>query len=201
MEISFFLSTFTALVDRIVKLEKNGKENKQQVFKEIIEPLYLQLQPVAENYDMIFREAGLYVSNNSTTRLDVFLSNIRASQEKMRLTRASIRTMAFQIQKSYNDEIFQNFALNVLRFFDAAMYGKGIELDENLNLVITKTRSTILMNLINKASITSSERDELRLYIFESIGAIEQAWFEIGESYANAKIYCFSASDLMKKTK
>ncbi len=189
--ISFVLDTFIQLAERIINLEKTKRGDKQQVFKEIIEPLFVQLQPVAENYILIFRKAKQDVIENPGNDLSKALDEIRESREKMELARNTVEAMAEQIHNMYKDEKIIDFAESILIFFDISLYGQKTG----------PTRSRQLIEMFERVLVNPEQKIVLDKFIFAALLNIEQHWKKIGQSYAAAKIYCLSAPQLIKKSK
>ncbi len=187
--ISFFLDSFIQLAQRIINLEKTKREDKQQVFKEIIEPLFVQLQPVAENYLLMFRKARQSVINNPDSDLSKALDEIRESRDQMQLARSIVQKMATQISSRYRDKEINEFANNVLGFFDVSLDGQAGE----------GTISKQLERIVERVLTKRADRMDLHIFIFTSLEKMEEYWGGIGQSYADAKIYCLSAPQLLKK--
>ena len=115
--ISFILDTFIGVMERIINLEKTKIQNKQQVFKEIIEPLFIELQPVVDNYVTLFKKAKQSVSENKQSNIWEAVQEIRESRDAMILSRVKVREMANRIQEAYNDKKVTDFAKKDDRFF------------------------------------------------------------------------------------
>jgi hypothetical protein len=189
--ISFLLDSFIQLAERIINLEKTKREDKQKVFKEVIEPLFVQLQPIAENYIQIFRETRRRLIENPNIDLHLALAEIRQTQEKMALARSTVKTMAKQVYLMYNDLTINAFASAVLGFFDISIYGDTVR----------GTRTSTLIELFEKVLADQIRKQALFEHIVASLLLLEKDWDRIGQSYAAAKIYCLSAPQLVKKPK
>ena len=55
--ITSLLDAFIKLADRIINLEKTKLQGKKDLFNEIVKPVFEDLEPVALNYMIFFRNA------------------------------------------------------------------------------------------------------------------------------------------------
>jgi hypothetical protein len=190
--ITSLLDAFIKLADRIINLEKTKREDKQQAFKEIVEPLFVQLQPVAENYIAIFRKAKQNLIENSDNDLSKILDEIRGLREEMQLTRSTVTTMAMQIHKMYKDSDISEFAGRIMEFFDVSITGES------------SFRATYSMGLVRRIEIVMAHRGEKKIlndYINYTLDILEEHWDRIGKSYARVKINSLTSPRLIKKSK
>ncbi|RJP54464.1 MAG: hypothetical protein C4583_02320 [Anaerolineaceae bacterium] len=216
---SLLLDTFIELANRIVNLEKIKREDKQQVFREIIDPLFIQLQPVVFNYLNIFSKAEEDViekqnyrilkdqtkdrkSNAKKTNHDYprTLGEIQTLRKEMLLARSTVKAMARQIRQLYKDEIITEFAERILIFFDVSVC--GIALDEFSILLDTDSYSQLkLVRLFEKVMDGQADEFELKEFISEAHDLLERKWVKVVNSYAAAKIHCLSAPNSIKQRK
>lgn len=181
------LEAFINLAERIISTEKSKRDDKRLVFKEIIEPLFVQLQPVAENYIEMFRKARQRVVESQDGELWTAIDEIRELREKMQLARISIRKMTIQMYDMYEDEKIRDFAERISMFFFASLQSRA--------------RSDELVEFFEEVIATRKDKSILAKYLDDALNELVRCWNRIGESYATAKIYCLSAPRLIKKSK
>ena len=115
------LVLFISLLDRIINLVKQRSIRKQQFFDEIIDPLYLELQPVVDDYFHLFRESLQMVKNsNNYDDLNNAVEKIRQNRNHLLQTRIKVREMADTIKNEVKDEKVVNFANDILKFFNSS---------------------------------------------------------------------------------
>lgn len=194
MEPSFLLGTFTALVDRIVNLEKTKLQDKKTLFNEIVKPLFEELEPVASNYKDIFWKAKQVAKTNSQKKLQKAMLQIVEEREVMALARIKVREMAIQIAENIKDEEVAVFANAVNGYFynTAKSYGS--------------TRTIFLLRRFEKqresgevSEINAPEKEVLVEYIDEVLKDLEKSWKTIVQSYERLKIYSVSPTKFIKK--
>ena len=190
--ISFILDTFIGVMERIINLEKTKIQNKQQVFKEIIEPLFIELQPVVDNYVTLFKKAKQSVSENKQSNIWEAVQEIRESRDAMILSRVKVREMANRIQEAYNDKKVTDFAQKVDSFF----YRTILEKQKS-----SKSRASELVDLFEYVLKHDMDKSELIKFIDDALKSMETSWVAIAQSYAMVRIYCLSSPQLIKKSK
>lgn len=217
--ISFLLDTFIQLAERIINLEKTKRDDKQQVFKEIINPLFIQLQPVAENYLNIFSKAKediIEKPNRDLVRKKLFkgkqqddikkanhnfariFDEIKSLRKEMLLARSTVKAMAEQIRQLYKDEIITEFAERIILFFDASVFDDS---RNRISIWDDETYSARLVQLFEEVMTGHAEEYELKEFIVKAHDSLEWKWAKIVKTYSAAKIYCLSAPNLIKQRK
>jgi hypothetical protein len=191
--LSLFLSSFTALADRIINLEKAQLQNKQQVFKEVVEPLFVELQPVVDNYVSLFRKAKKSVVESSSENLWDAVSEIREARESMILNRIKVREMASIIQETYKDKKITDFAQKVDGFFYRTICERKLG-------VKGKSYAKELVDLCDYVIKRDMDKGELIKFIDDALRSMEESWVAIAQTYASVRIYCLSSSTLTKNT-
>ena len=189
--LSLFLNTFTALADRIINLEKTKLQNKQQVFKEVVEPLFIELQPIVDNYVALFRKAKKSVIESSAENLWDAVSEIRESRESMIFSRIKVREIAVVIQENYKDKKITDFAQKVDGFFYRTILEKKQEGK-------SKSYAKELVDLCDYVIKRDMDKGELIKFIDDALRSMEESWVAIAQAYASVRIYCLSSPTLTK---
>lgn len=190
--LSFILDTFIGVMERIINLEKAKIQNKQQVFKEIIEPLFIELQPVIDNYITLFKQAKQSVSENKQSDIWEAVQEIRESRDAMILSRVKVREMANRIQEAYNDKKITDFAQKVDGFF----YRTILEKQKR-----SKSMASELVDLFEYVLKHDMDKTELIKFIDDALKNMETSWVAIAQSYAMVRIYCLSSPQLINKSR
>jgi hypothetical protein len=179
----FFVQTLITLVDRIKGIKEAHVENRQQAFEKIIEPLFVEIQPVVDNYFVLFREAKDLIRASSEIEMDVAIKKIRDSRESMLRTRIEVREMAKQMQSIYNDKKIIDFARKIDSFFYKTICDRKIR---------GKSYALELVDLFEYVNKKEVEKAELIAFIDLALKNMEIAWVAIAQSYATLRIYCLS---------
>ena len=189
--ITLLLDAFIKLADRIINIEKLKREDKKQVFKEIIEPLFLQLQPVAESYTSLFRTAKQSIVESPESELWATIKKIRELREQTNLARITVRSMAHQVAALYKDEKISNFTDEINMFF----YASIIPLPDKKAL----SRSEELIEMLERSIISGDGKTAMINHINDTLRGHEWTWAEVGKSYTAIKIDYLSAPSLIQK--
>lgn len=219
--ISLLLDTFISLCEKIINLQKTKRENKQQVFKEIIEPLYVQLQPIAEDYKVIFRRARQLVietPDNADLYPDLYSEDPDLLESlidpdrlyALRQERAKKYWKAFDEIREMREKnelariSVLTMAEQVMAMFNDkdihrfALYLCGF-FHNSLNIKQRSTISTEFLVACQEALDEGLDKNFLIMYIDEVLDSIGKNWSRIGQSYSELKINSLSAPNLIKK--
>ena len=196
MEPSFLLGTFTALVDRILNLEKTKLQDKKDLFNEIVKPLFEELEPVASNYREIFLKAKQIMNDPSHGNLYEAMTLVAEKREDMILARIKVIEMANQITDNITDKEVLEFAYAVDHYFF------GVRND------FRKTRTRMLLYDIahrNKKAKkyleeeTSNPSQYLLADIEFHLSGLDKKWSEIIQAYERLKIHSVSPKKYIRK--
>src|SRR5258706_7018227 len=189
--ISLVFESFINLADGIINLEKTKLQNKQQAFKEIIEPLFIELQTVVDNYVNLFKKAKQSIAESSQKDLSVAVREIREARESMILNRIKVRELANRIQEVYNDKKIIDFALKVQEFFYRTIVQKQTKMSYAKELV----------DLFEYVAKNDMDKSDLIEFMNDALKNMENSWVAIAQSYALVRIYCLSSPQLTHKPK
>jgi hypothetical protein len=192
------LDAFIKLADRIINLENTRLQNREQFFKEIIQPLFEELEPVAVNYLDFFRQAkksvvGTYQYFDEIERLDEMVSQFQERREAMLMARIKVRMMAKQINENVIDNEAVTFAKAIISFFSEAM-------EQNLDIPNT-TRTEDFLDIFLQALHGTGGIMVIEKYIDDTLQGLERSWGLIVQSYQKLKISAVSSPELVHKRK
>ena len=183
------VEAFAVFLDKIADLVRARQQDKQQFFKEIVEPLFVELGPVVDNYFILFRNAKESVSASSPTKLGQAVRGIRTARDVMIMNRIRVREMAKVIQESYRDKNIQNFAAKVESFFYPAVVDKSTG---------KKSHAAELVDLCDYVLKENMKKDELLKYIDDTLQNMESSWVEISRLYGALRIHCLTSPTFSK---
>ncbi len=197
MELSFFLSTFTALVDRIVNLEKTKIQDKKILFNEIVHPLFEELEPVVSNYIEIFRKARKIVTGKYNEKYSEGSEVIADERNVMLEARTKVRAMAHKISELIDDEEVVRFACAIGEFF----YGTAELTGHTVATVLIIRLESGVTSGTKLSSESEKEIETITLtFIDETIKSFEKSWDKIVQIYESLKIHSVSPKKLVRKS-
>ena len=174
------LDLFISLIDRIIKLLKTRSKKKQQFFDDVIESLYLELQPVVDDYFNIFRKILDMVRSKNDFHL--IFRELERDRERLLQTRIKVKKMAEIIENEMDDKNIIKFTNDIWEFF------RNVD-DIYENPQYTKTR-----NILEKLELVSNGRmseNELIKFLENTIDDLELSWEAVSESYAVLRLNRF----------
>jgi hypothetical protein len=179
----FFIQTFLTLAERIKSLKEGSIQNRRQAFEQIIEPLFIEVRPVVDNYFELFQKAKQMAKESRQEDLGSQVEEIRKARETMIRTRVTIREMVNQIQKIYKDKKIIDFAWKLDSFFYRTVCERKVR---------GKSYALELVDLFDYATKNDLEKAELISFIDLALKNMENSWITIAQSYAALRIYCLS---------
>jgi hypothetical protein len=195
--ISFFLSTFMALADRIIDLDKEKIKDKKDLFNEIIKPLFEELEPVALNYMEFFQRSRQIIIDTPQKDLADVVEVIQKERNAMIFARIRVREMASQIEKHINNEQIVMFAMSVNDFFYSDPLGHPALIEYRSSAASTGRG---LLEMIKYTILQSDEKKVIIDYIDKALEIFEKAWASIVQSYGALKIYSISPPKFVRKS-
>lgn len=188
MEPSFLLGTFTALVDRIVNLEKTKLQDNKVLFNDIAKPLFEEFEPVATRYIEIFRRTKKSLDQGSPAKLRKMINQISEDREEMIMALIKVREMAHRIEDNVNDNKMVVFAVAVKKFFYSATE--------------TQHGGTLLKSFLLYLKNTDPnkwDKEQTTKYIDRNLAELEYHWENVIKTYENLKIYSTSPKKYIHK--
>ena len=175
------VGSFLKLLDASIELLKFGQHNREQLFKEIIEPLFVELQLVVDDYFALFRRTrDLALTPDG---LEQSISEIRGAREALLLQRIKVREWARVISQQYDDRKVKKFADKVVRFF----YCTNIRYkDEHIS------NAAKMVELCDYVLSGRVSKEEFIRFLNIALGDMERLWVSIAQSYAVLRVHCLS---------
>jgi hypothetical protein len=192
--ITSVLDAFIKLADRIINLEKTKLQDKKDMFNEIVEPLFEELEPVAKDYILYFREIKDVVEVISKRNFAAQTRSLGEKRDLMKLARIKIRMMAKVIEDHIEDEEIIQFTKAIDNFFchipAMPFYPKS---------PISRTEyMVLLLDYLGEAKLN---KIDIVQHIDQTLADLEETWGEIIQSYQNLKINIFSSPRFVRKSK
>jgi hypothetical protein len=179
------LTLFLNLIDKIIALVKLRQSDRQQLFKEVVEPLFVQVQPVVDDYFAIFRSAQVSVTKaKSRAALAKAVVEIRDNREKMLHVRRQVRELAIQIREHVKDKHVVAFSNKVAHFFYSSEYVTGN----------SGSGPSRLVELCDYVMLNDLDKDLILHYVLNTLRQCEERWVAIAATYASIRINSMTPS-------
>ena len=206
------ISPYLTLIDRIITLLQTRKKRKLDYFEKIIDPLYTEFVPLAENMISLFRDAHASlmpstegeIRGNAGNDISVYrmvtltkkrmakLNRIKEKREEYALARAKLRSLlevTLATASSEEDREVASFVESMLRFFNPQV-GKLQSAGSSLVDILEKW---VDGHVSRKGRIFFSD-DEIndKLFVSEyaakTLKTLEASWYEIAGRYMALKL-------------
>ena len=187
---------FLKAIEKILELLEHKKIGKEDVLNKIIEPLFINLQIVVDDYFKLFYTARNLMDEKSKKSLKEAQSIVKKNRELLLTTRIQVREMAQSFKENINDKKVNAFLTHIYNFF----YSTTIE----NNIDIEKSRSANLIDLFDYVMEENITMNKLNTYIDESLINLEKHLIAIAQAYASIRVYYLSSiwnRNVLKKEK
>lgn len=211
--ISFLLEAFIRLAERIIHLEKEKIQDQRIVFEEIIDPLFTELGPIAQNYMAFFRKArqlvveknkrsserGIEIAGNKLIPEDIknelqeMAQYMKEERDAMIMVRVKVTEMANQIKERYKNLEIAEFADAV----DAFFFNSPGNLPEVK--LPRDSKATEFLEKLNQSILSDYNEQDLIKYIDRVLLKLENAWGDIARSYGKLKVQLVSPPKSIRK--
>lgn len=175
---------FLKLVEKIIELAKLEKLNREQFFKQIIEPLFNELQPVVDDYFTVFLRARELVNTESDDEFQEAVTEIRKARESLLTHRIKVREMAEAIKTHYKDKRINVFTENIHRFFYSTQVRSSTGKSSSKGAELVELCEYVMKENISKRPLVG--------YINSTLKRLEESWVAIAQSYGSIRVYCLS---------
>ena len=108
------MDDFLELLDGITQKIKSKEINQNDLFIEVVEPLFRKIEPIVDDYFFIFRKA--YKMARAEATWEKGLALIRSRRDSMFTARHKVRKMVMLLREFENDGV-NNFSVSILSFF------------------------------------------------------------------------------------
>jgi hypothetical protein len=190
--IALFLTALKELADRVRNLEKTRAQDKQDIFNNIVKPLFVELEPVSSNYKDFFERARQTIRECTSEDLRKTAQQIRNERDAMIMARIKVRETANQIKEHINDEAISEFATSVNNFFYSA---------PRLTPVRPRFQSSAMrfLDFLNYAASHNIDRQEIIDYLDIILENLERSWSSVVSSFERVKIKALSSQRFLHK--
>lgn len=175
------IDLFVKLIEGLTKVMEHLRNDRRQLFSEIVDPMYQQLQPVIDDYYSSFYEARDSVKAAKTPEaLAAAIESIRERRERTLLARLTIRGLIEEMQSRIKDDHVRHFARQVLRFF----YCTEISLGH---------RSSVMNSFVELCDyVQKNDLDKALLveYVGEALQSMVDASSAIASTYSAVRLHC-----------
>ena len=197
------IDIFLTVIDKFINLLKKRAQNKQQLFKEFIEPLFNELQPIVDDYFILFRKSRDLVrkSHNNEQDLKKAVEEIRIARECLLSARIKVIALSTTAEKEIKDKKVVDFCQKIAGFFFGTQVYEGQKktshaghLVELLDYVVegkSAISANILEGKLDKEEL-KLDKEGLLTYINSTLKNLENSFVAIAQSYASLRIRCLS---------
>ena len=182
------LSTFLDIFQKAFGLIEKRKDQKRQLFNEIVEPVYSELSVVVGDYYGFFRGFRDDLSKTEMENWPTVLGERKKQREEIVLARNKVLgitrpfLLAREDPKGKYDELLHNFAEAINDFFYAS---------DNLSRP-TSSLASSLFGLID-CVVTGSNEGSKRVVISDIenvLWHLEDNWRRISAAYGELRVFC-----------
>ena len=180
---------FLKVVDRLISLLKERERNRRESFFDIVEPLYIAMLPVVDDYFKIFWELRdiTYSWDIGPETVAPVRSKLINRREKMYVERSRVISLAKALRQGSKDEEIKMFAEEVINFFSAFEHTKDV------------TSATHFIDMLSKNPFGFNATMNFFEMSKWAINKMSKSWMRINEIYGVLKIEALGMS-LLKST-
>ena len=189
------LDLFLKLIEKTVELLQLQRKSRKEVFCDIIEPLFVEMPLVVQDYFSIFQEAegildkARFNRRVPKTRLQRAINNIRERRQEFLHARIEIRQMADLIRMRCKDKEVVAFAESIYSFFFSSQI---------CDLGSHKTSTAELAELFDLLDCGDLTVLELQRSIQLMRCNLERSWSEITNKYALLRLKYLHPESVLK---
>lgn len=198
------------VVDRLIKLLRAKKRQKRELFTDILEPLFRDLEPVVDEYFNFFRQSRSFLTRSRGKCLPEVVAELRELREQFVVARIKVTEMVQAIREETKSPVIIRFLNSVDTFFFST--NVRVEIPRNKRISkLKKTRSTFMkgrsigkksqkkrfirmierrIDLLKYVGREELSKKDLLLYIDATIKNLEERWKKIAKCYGELRIYC-----------
>lgn len=167
------IDNLLSLMDRLIQFGKFRVEGRRRQFKEIAEPLFNSLQPLVEDYFLLFRESQDLIKKSSNSELPLAVEKIRANRGKLLQARTQAVAFANAINEEIKDKRMVGYAQKIVTFFYVTRHERNF---------LSKAHEVVeLCDLVLENELS---KEYLLQHIQETLNSLEESWKAIAQSYA-----------------
>jgi len=182
------ITPFLTLIDRIISLIKARETKRREYFEKIIDPLYTQFKPLAENYLKLFHEAQEAIQSRKKAKRGAAVVMIRAKRDEFAAARRQLRGLFDVCEencKKRGDEELTEFVRAMSRFFVPTT-----EQPSSLGRLLVDVFEAWEERRFGPvhAGKRKIEIDQANHFIRDATAHLEASWYELAGRYMKLKL-------------
>ena len=180
------LLALVPVLEKLIMVVQLRESDRRLLFKEVAEPLFVQLQPAVDDLFSMFRGAKISLEQAQETQEDLAaaVAITRQNREKMLHLRRAVVQLADGIEANVKDKRVVEFAAKVrYLFFSTRHRAPG---SKSLPGKLTESCDYVLDERLDRGLIHD--------YLDTTLRQLEGSWVAIAQSYAALRIHCMTPS-------
>ena len=174
------LDNLLGLIDRLIQLGKFRVEGRRRQFKEIVEPLFNELQPLVDDYFVLFRSSFDLVQKSPAHELQSAVEDIKANREKLLRARTQVVGLAKAIKEESKDQRLIDFAERIVNFFYMTLHEEKPR---------SMSASAYMVELCDLVVSEKLKKELLLKYIQRTLKKLQTTWMAVVQSYGVMRIH------------
>lgn len=189
------VEAFISIVDRIISLVKAKKRRKRELFLEVVEPLFTELQPVVDNYFEFFRKSRSLIKKTGKAQLPEVIEQLVDFREELLVARIKVTEMASVVQEKVPHLPVVVFVNHISAFFypDRIRHEfavPGLPPVRRTDQHSKSTHRKQLIDFLRYVDQVQLPKRVLSTYIDHALERMESDWADIAQEYAHLRIQC-----------
>jgi hypothetical protein len=184
------IDTFMKLIEELVKIAEHRRNDRRQLFSEIVEPMYQQLLPVIDEYYALFFEAKAMLEKARTgPALEKAVHAIRDRREATLHARVTIRGLIEEMERGIKDDHVKHFANQVSKFF----YSTEVARVRKMSVMHSFVE---LCDYVQKSDL---DKRLLMDYVSEALKHMVENSAAIASTYSAVRLHCLCPPKFLSK--
>ena len=176
------ITTLLALWEKAMGLLRSGQLSREKRFREIIEPMFREMEPVVDDYFKLFVDARRRLDTTKKGQVSEALSTLRSHREAMLVARVKVRSMADAIAECSKERVVRQFCGAIANFFDSGVF----------TWQRNPSAARVLVDLLEQLDSGDIEQQIILEYVKETLRNMERRWENIANAYARARVHYLS---------
>jgi hypothetical protein len=178
------LLSLVPVLEKLITVVQLRESDRRLLFKEVAEPLFVQLQPAVDDLFAMFRGAKSLLEQAQSTQEDLAaaVTVIRENREKMLHLRRAIAQLAAEIEANVKDKRVVEFASKVQYLFYSTRH----------RAFGSKSLPGKLTEFCDYVFEERLDRGLIHDYLDTTLRQLEDNWVAIAQSYATLRIHCMT---------
>ena len=169
------IESFLALVDQLSALVRARQQSRRDLFSNIVEPLFVELQPLVDDYFKLFRGTRNLVESSTAPQLSRAVAELKEKREAMLHLRRKVVAMAEAVAAEVKDKKTVDFASRVANFFFCSQLEGPRKMSESKRIYVE------LLDLVNDEG---ADKDQFLQGLTRTLQQLEESWVAIAQAYA-----------------